>query len=149
MLEQSLKILRVPRDADMETVRRAYVKQTRRYPPEHFPEKYKRVKHAYEQLRLERGSIEPLAKGLAQGETTQDLFQAIFEEALSESKGAGSENSLSVADFEQLGLVLNQGRYRQEVLKALEEIGGEMASSSGSIEESRSGAPDGIAGMES
>jgi len=41
-------LLGVDRDADRETIRRAYVDLIRRYKPEHFPEEFRRIREAYE-----------------------------------------------------------------------------------------------------
>ncbi|MFO7875860.1 MAG: DnaJ domain-containing protein, partial [Desulfovermiculus sp.] len=65
MLEKDCAVLRVSRDADMETVRKAFVKLSRRYPPEHFPEKFKEIKKAYDRLSLNPSSISSLVKDLA------------------------------------------------------------------------------------
>ena len=50
MFESALKILRVEKGASPEALREAYVKMVRRYPPEHFPEKFAAVKRAYSRL---------------------------------------------------------------------------------------------------
>ncbi|MDR1621257.1 MAG: hypothetical protein LBS00_02655 [Synergistaceae bacterium] len=52
MIESSYDLLRVPRDVGPEEVRQAYVRLVRRYPPEHFPEKFASVRRAYQQLIL-------------------------------------------------------------------------------------------------
>jgi DnaJ-class molecular chaperone len=52
MIESAYEILRVSRDAAPEEVRAAYVKLVRRYPPEHFPERFAAVRSAYEKLCL-------------------------------------------------------------------------------------------------
>ena len=53
MIESAYEILRVPRDAGPKEVRQAYVRLVRRYPPEHFPEKFAALRWAYQQLNLE------------------------------------------------------------------------------------------------
>jgi hypothetical protein len=53
MFESALEILRVSEDADPETLRKAYLRMVRRYPPEHFPEKFSRIHKAYNRLRGE------------------------------------------------------------------------------------------------
>ena len=58
MFESALKTLRVRRGASPEELREAYVKLVRRYPPEHFPEKFAAVKRAYNQLRADDTILE-------------------------------------------------------------------------------------------
>jgi hypothetical protein len=58
MIESAYEILHVPRDAGPEEVRRAYVRLVRRYPPEHFPEKFASLRRAYQQLTLSDDFIE-------------------------------------------------------------------------------------------
>ncbi len=60
MFESALKILRVEKRASPEALREAYVKMVRRYPPEHFPEKFAAVKRAYQQLRADDAVLEEL-----------------------------------------------------------------------------------------
>ncbi len=130
MLERSLKLLRLPRDTDMKAVRKAYIKQTRRYPPEHFPEKFKRIKQAYEQLRLEQSALKPIADYLARATSSDEVFQIIFEEALLAAGTEQNEVQLSQHDFEQLETLFNAGWYHQQVEQALKAIGAEMPSRS-------------------
>ncbi|MDR2174413.1 MAG: J domain-containing protein [Synergistaceae bacterium] len=52
MIESAYEILRVSRGASPEEVRAAYVKLVRRYPPEHFPEKFTVLRKAYAKLCL-------------------------------------------------------------------------------------------------
>jgi curved DNA-binding protein CbpA len=52
MLESAYKILRIGRDASPEALRKAYVTLVRRYPPEHFPDKFASINQAYQKLTL-------------------------------------------------------------------------------------------------
>ena len=52
MLEAAYSLLRVEKSASPEDVRKAYVRLARRYPPEHFPEKFAELSEAYRQLTL-------------------------------------------------------------------------------------------------
>ena len=52
MLEAAYSLLRVGKNASPEDVRKAYVRLVRRYPPEHFPEKFTELRKAYQQLTL-------------------------------------------------------------------------------------------------
>jgi len=58
MLESAYDTLRVGRDASPEAIRKAYVTLVRRYPPEHFPEKFMSIRQAYQSLMLEDEFIE-------------------------------------------------------------------------------------------
>ena len=62
MFEQARKTLKIARDADPETVRQAYVRLVRRYPPEHFPEKFVDLRQAYQQLTLDDNFIREFFK---------------------------------------------------------------------------------------
>jgi hypothetical protein len=53
MIESAYATLRVARDASPEEVRKAYIHLVRRYPPEHFPEKFASIRQAYLQLTLD------------------------------------------------------------------------------------------------
>ena len=52
MIESAYEMLKVSRDATPEEVRTAYVKLVRRYPPEHFPERFAALRNAYEKVCL-------------------------------------------------------------------------------------------------
>jgi curved DNA-binding protein CbpA len=61
MIESAYETLHVPRDAEPEEVRRAYVRLVRRYPPEHFPERFASLRRAYQQLNLDDDFIEEIS----------------------------------------------------------------------------------------
>jgi hypothetical protein len=61
MFEQARKTLKVARNAGPEAVRQAYVRLVRRYPPEHFPEKFVGLRQAYQQLTLDDDFTEEVA----------------------------------------------------------------------------------------
>jgi len=46
--------LGVPTDADDAQVRRAYIDRIRRYPADRFPERFQRIRKAYEQIETRR-----------------------------------------------------------------------------------------------
>ena len=52
MMESAYNLLHVEKNASPEEVRKAYVRLVRRYPPEHFPEKFTALRKAYQQLAL-------------------------------------------------------------------------------------------------
>lgn len=121
MFESACRTLRLSRDCDREELRRAYIRLTRRYPPEYFPERFKRIKQAYDELILEPSSIEATVDHLAQAETPVEVFDLMLREV-----GASTEqqaNELSEPDCLELEPVLNAGRYREELQGVLEQIG--------------------------
>ena len=125
MFEKSLQVLRLQRGADMEEVRKAYIKLTRRYPPEHFPEKFKEIKRAYEQLSLKWSALEPLVKDMGMSESKAQLMQTIMQEALqvAESKQEGKDSGMM--DAWDLVPVLHSRQYTDELMSVLEEISGQ------------------------
>lgn len=50
-VEDPYVVLGIPRDADHETIKRAYFEQVRAHPPETDPDQFKRIRAAYEKLR--------------------------------------------------------------------------------------------------
>lgn len=121
MFESARRILRLTKDCDKEEVRRAYIRLTRRYPPEHFPQHFKRIKRAYDELILEPGSIEVVVNELAQADTLAEAFAIMLREAGAELEGELEEPS--GPDCLGLAPVLHAGRYREELQGVLEQIG--------------------------
>jgi hypothetical protein len=62
MLEAAFKLLRVERDASPEDIRKAYVRLVRRYPPEHFPDKFAKLHEAYQKLILSDDYLSAMVK---------------------------------------------------------------------------------------
>ncbi len=50
-------ILDIPEDSDDDGVRKAYLAKVRCYPPERFPEEFKQIRQAYEQLASEKDRL--------------------------------------------------------------------------------------------
>ena len=122
MLEKAHALLRVDRNADIDQVRQAYLRLVRRYPPEHFPDKFARIKQAYEQLILDPKFLKEISSEAMNCETLESFFRFFFQEAL--------ENNLeSVQDWfspevtAKSLLPIFEGEQRKEQLvKALESI---------------------------
>lgn len=57
MIESAYETLKVGRDASPEEVRKSYVRLVRRYPPEHFPEKFAQLRNAYAMLTLDDDAV--------------------------------------------------------------------------------------------
>ena len=65
MIESAYKTLKVARNASPEEVRSAYVRLVRRYPPEHFPERFSAIQSAYRLLCLDDESTGGICERLA------------------------------------------------------------------------------------
>jgi curved DNA-binding protein CbpA len=50
-MTDAYEVLGLPADADDDTIRRRYLELVRQFSPEHHPEKFSRVRAAYEQLK--------------------------------------------------------------------------------------------------
>ncbi len=122
MFEKALKTLRLHRGAEMEEVREAYVRLTRRYPPEHFPEKFKEIKRAYEQLSLHWSALVPLTKEIALSETPAQLVQTIMQEALQVAEKKQDQGDPALLDAWELEPILRSNAYKSELKNVLEEI---------------------------
>ncbi len=57
MIQTPYMILEISPDSDDATIRRAYLSQIRRYPPERFPEEFQRIYAAYEQIQNEEARV--------------------------------------------------------------------------------------------
>ncbi|MFO7874989.1 MAG: DnaJ domain-containing protein, partial [Desulfovermiculus sp.] len=112
-------VLRVSRDADMETVRKAFVKLSRRYPPEHFPEKFKEIKKAYDRLSLNPSSISSLVKDLASIPAAEDMGKCLLDEAMQTSPKAPPVPELDVYSLEP---IFDLPARQQRLQKAVQDI---------------------------
>ncbi len=122
MFESDLKALRLARDCGPEEVRRAYVRLTRRYPPEHFPERFKKIKQAHERLSLEPSHLESKANSIRHADSPLEVFDAMLEEALDLVLSEKREDGLPQQDVRELEPVLNAARYREELFTVLQRI---------------------------
>jgi curved DNA-binding protein CbpA len=52
MFLSSYRTLKISPGSSKEKVREAYVRLVRRYPPEHFPDKFRKIQFAYDELSL-------------------------------------------------------------------------------------------------
>jgi len=78
MIESAYKILRVAKNASPEDVRNAYVRLVRRYPPEHFPEKFAQLREAYQQLTLSDDFLNVTVKRIIDCESLLDLAACLW-----------------------------------------------------------------------
>jgi hypothetical protein len=119
MLEKDCAVLRVPRDADMETVRKAFIKLSRRYPPEHFPEKFKEIKKAYDRLSLNASSIRSLVKDLVSNPNAQGMAKTLVDEAMQTDSKAPPVPEMDVYSLEP---IFDLPARKQKLQKALQDI---------------------------
>ena len=78
MIEAAYNLLRVAKNASPEDVRNAYVRLVRRYPPEHFPEKFARLREAYQQLTLSDDFLTATVRRLSDRESLIDLAACLW-----------------------------------------------------------------------
>ena len=121
MLEKDYQILRLARDADTEDIRKSFIKLSRRYHPEHFPEKFKQIKNSYDRLMLKWGAIKPYVQEIAALDTAQELCRFIMEEAR-HAKSSSKSEKLPEFDVYSLEPVLNASGCRLKIKALLEDI---------------------------
>ncbi|RQD73788.1 DnaJ domain-containing protein [Desulfonatronospira sp. MSAO_Bac3] len=121
MLEQDHRIIRVDRDADQESIRKSYIKLSRRYHPEHFPEKFRRIKCAYERLSLDPSTLADITRELARAESTDQITSLIIKQAGTEATEKKKKEEL-VMDPMTLEPVLNVRTVRQKISGLLQDI---------------------------
>ena len=125
MFEKECSILQVPKDADQETVRKAFVKLSRRYPPEHFPEKFKTIKNAYERLSLNYSSIKALVQELTSHHSPEQMIPCIFEQALQDEAAFPRPKvpEMDVMSLEPIFATSDHQRTLQAVLQDIQDQG--------------------------
>ncbi|MBW2064231.1 MAG: DnaJ domain-containing protein [Deltaproteobacteria bacterium] len=52
------EVLGIDREADDATIRKAYLELVKRYPPERFPEKFRQIAGAYDQVKDKKSRLE-------------------------------------------------------------------------------------------
>ena len=122
MFEKSLKTLRLTGAPGMEEVRKAYIRLTRRYPPEHFPDKFKQVKQAYEELSLAWSALEPMAQSLSKSGSLTSLTDTLLGEALELARSQDLEHRPPDLDARLLDPVLRTGEHQRQVKSILKAI---------------------------
>ena len=73
MIESAYRTLKVKKDASPEEVRSAYVRLVRRYPPEHFPERFSAIQSAYRLLCLDDEFTGAICERLARSESRAEI----------------------------------------------------------------------------
>ncbi len=121
MQEKDFQILRVEYDADRESIRKSFVKLSRRYHPEHFPDKFKQIKSAYDRLTLKWGAIQPYVQEISGLDSAEALASFIMEEAQPATSSSKSDK-LPELDVFSLDPVLNTPCCRERITTLLEDI---------------------------
>ncbi|MDR2522091.1 MAG: hypothetical protein LBC93_00065 [Synergistaceae bacterium] len=96
MFESAYDTLRVGRDATQEEARKAYITLVRRYPPEHFPDKFASVRRAYQCVTLDENFIEEFFPAIRKDSTPIELAGRLWGDR-KELKPEGEFNALDFA----------------------------------------------------
>ncbi|GAB6060549.1 hypothetical protein [Desulfonatronum parangueonense] len=119
MLDKCIQTLRVHPEATADEVRQAFIKQARRYPPEHFPARFAEIKHCLELLNLEDSALEGMANTMDNAELSEVLAM-LFPEGIKHSGAAdGTTLELDIAAYMNL---LQPQQHRQNMLACLERV---------------------------
>jgi len=78
MIESAYDLLRVKKNSSPEDVRKAYVRLVRRYPPEHFPEKFAELRKAYQQLTLSDDFLAEITKRIIHSESALEVAACLW-----------------------------------------------------------------------
>lgn len=115
MIDLAYETLRLDKTAGPEEIRRAYVRLVRRYPPEHFPDKFARIHEAYRRLTLDEDFVVTKAGQIISAESLLQLAGLIWGDhrCLREKEPAGLEG---------LASLLSAGPARPELDELLAEI---------------------------
>ena len=116
MIEAAFKLLKLPRDATPEEAREAWVRLVRRYPPEHFPEKFAAIRRAYQQVTLDEDFIEETLQRLG-GERSPIQLAALL---WGDREAIASSAEDAAVDLRSLKPLLFLDRNRQTLDKLLE-----------------------------
>ncbi|WP_045211704.1 J domain-containing protein [Desulfonatronovibrio magnus] len=121
MFEKDYSALRVSRDDGPEKVRKAFVKLSMRYHPEHFPEKYKRIKSAYDRLQMDWDSLFPMISELSRATLDNNLKVKLMQD-YSESISSQADGYSVDLDIYSLEPVLAVSKYRKKITEILDEV---------------------------
>ena len=99
MLTQALKTLGVPRGSSIEEIRKAYLKLVRRYPPEHFEDKFREIQFAYDQLSTFGESQRAIIGRIIDSETIMELGYEVFGDMVDDTvEGPGLSSLYDICD---------------------------------------------------
>ena len=112
MIEAAFRLLKLSRDATPEEAREAWVRLVRRYPPEHFPEKFATIRRAYQQVALDEDFVEETLQRCGGGESPLLLAAFLWGDRMEEKE--------TPADLRSLKPLLSLERNRQALGDLLE-----------------------------
>ena len=124
MFEKACKTLRVGGDATPDEVRKAFVKMVRRYPPEHFPDRFIQLRKAQEQLNLEKEFVTDRVEEAANVESPREFVSFWFKEAWGES-GSFLNEIPEDLDMQLFASMLSEEENRVKLDAAVAEIAAE------------------------
>lgn len=116
MLKTCARMLRLADDAGPEQVRAAFAKLARRYPPEHFPARFIKIKQCAGLLNLEDAAVKTELDRIAESASVAALFQTLFVDCIPESLQAETPPKVDVAAFFTL---LDQQDQQSNLLECL------------------------------
>jgi len=122
MFEKACKTLRVAPDATPDEVRKSYVKMVRRYPPEHFPDRFMQLRKAQEQLGLTEDWLSEWIREAAAAESPREFVSFWFKEALGE-RGSFLNEVPEDLDMQLFAAQLSEQENRVKLDQAVAEIG--------------------------
>ncbi|MDR2528462.1 MAG: hypothetical protein LBD04_05540 [Synergistaceae bacterium] len=98
MLESAYDTLRVRRDTNPEEARKAYLTLVRRYPPEHFPDKFASIRRAYQYVTLDEEFVEEMFHKIRSDSTPLEMAGYLWGDR-KELKPTEEFNALSFASL--------------------------------------------------
>jgi curved DNA-binding protein CbpA len=113
MIEAAYETLKVGRNTTPDEVRRAYVRLVRRYPPEHFPEKFAAFRKAYQQLLLGEDFLQDLFGRMEKESTPLDLVGLLWGDRKEFQPDAGTK----LTDLASLLMTANKRVVLDEILE--------------------------------
>ena len=121
MFEQACKTLRVSPNATHNEVRKAYIKMVRRYPPEHFPEKFLAIKKAQESLNMEGDFVGKWLLEAHSIDSPRKFFQFWFKDAFAGQISFLDEIPQQL-DMQPFTHVLSHGEKKEALEQAVADI---------------------------
>ncbi|MFA6810886.1 MAG: hypothetical protein WCR47_07500 [Desulfoplanes sp.] len=121
MFENARKTLRVGPNATHNEVRKAYIKMVRRYPPEHFPEKFLAIKKAQETLNMEENAAIKWLVATQGIDSPRKFFQLWFQDDF-EGQTSVLDEIPQQLDMQPFTHVLSGGEMKEALEQAVSDI---------------------------
>jgi len=91
--------LRLADDAGPDEVRAAFARLAKRYPPEHFPARFIKIKQCAGLLNLEDAAVKTELDRIIESASVATLFQTLFVDCIPESLQAETAPEVDMAAF--------------------------------------------------